>query len=126
LQSKEISDKTPLDRTPPEEAFYFYAGIGQFLGVSSDSLADFCDKIRSVDIRSIEFHVTRGDFEAWIRHLGDTGLERRLRLIREMGLTGEALRERLYAALRSRCDELERQQSIMRVEPYRNLLTRTQ
>ena len=122
MQSKEISDKTPLDRTPPEEAFYFYSGIGQFTGLSSDSLADFRDKIRSVDIRSIEFHVARGDFEAWIRHLGDTRLERRLRLIREMELTGEALRERLYVTLRSRCDEVQRQQSILRLERYRNLL----
>jgi hypothetical protein len=115
-----------LDKTSPERAFYFYSGIGQFTGLSLDSLADFCDKIRSVDIRSVEFYVARGDFEAWIRYLGDTVLERRLRLIREMELTGEALRERLYKTLRSRCDELERQQSIMRVEPYRNLLVRTQ
>jgi hypothetical protein len=108
-----------LDRTLPERAFYFYSGIGQFTGLSSDNLADFCDKIRSVDIRSVEFHLARGDFEAWIRDLGDTGLERRLRLIREMALTGDALRRRLYITLRSRCDELERQK-IIRMEAYRN------
>jgi hypothetical protein len=111
-----------LDKTLPERAFYFYSGIGQSTGLSSDNLVDFCDKIRSVGTRSVEFHVARGDFEAWIRDLGDTGLERRLRLIREMELTGEALRRRLYITLRSRCDELERQK-IMRVEAYRNFFT---
>ena len=120
--SLQLDQGNILDKTSPERAFYFYSGIGQFTGLSSDSLADFRDKIRSVDIRSIQFHVARGDFEAWIRLLGDTGLERRLRLIREMELTGEALRERLYVTLRSRCDELQRQQSILRVERYRNLL----
>jgi hypothetical protein len=97
-----------LRKTSPERAFHFYAGIGQSLGSSADRLTDFCDRIRSVDIRSIEFHTARGDFESWIRHLGDIELEKRLRLIRETGLKGEALRERLYGALRSRCDELGR------------------
>jgi len=120
--SLQLDQGNILDKTSPERAFNFYSAIGQFTGLSSDSLADFRDKIRSVDIRSIEFHLARGDFEVWIRHLGDTGLERRLRLIREMELTGDALRERLYVTLRSRCDELQRQQSILRVERYRNLL----
>ena len=72
--SLQLDQGNILDKTSPERAFYFYSGIGQFTGLSSDSLADFRDKIRSVDIRSIQFHVARGDFEAWIRHLGDTRL----------------------------------------------------
>jgi hypothetical protein len=97
-----------LRRISPEKAFHFYAGIDQSLGSSADHLTDLCDKIRSINIKSIEFHTARGDFESWIRQLGDIELEKRLRLIRETGLKGEALRERLYGALRSRCDELER------------------
>jgi hypothetical protein len=97
-----------LHKTSPEKAFHFYAGIGQSLGLSADHLTEFCDRIRSVDVKSIEFHTARGDFESWIRHLGDIELEKRLRLVRETGLKGEALRERLYGALRSRCDALGR------------------
>jgi hypothetical protein len=97
-----------LRKTPPQKAFHFYSGIGQVLGSSAYSLTDLCDKIRITDIKSIEFHMARGDFESWIRHLGDIELEKRLRLIRETGLKGEALRERLYGALASRLDELGR------------------
>jgi DNA-binding transcriptional ArsR family regulator len=95
-----------LSKIPQENAFYFYTGIDLPLGVPSDSLTDLCEKIRSIDVRTIEFHMARGDFESWIHHLGDIELEKRLGLIKELKLIGEALREKLYAALKSRCDEL--------------------
>jgi len=98
--------KRILSKTPLENAFYFYTGINQPLGVFSDNLMDFCDKVRSIDIRSIEFHVARGDFELWLHYLGDIELAKRLRLIKEANLTGEALRERLCETLKSRSDEL--------------------
>ncbi|MFH0897773.1 MAG: hypothetical protein V1850_07000 [Candidatus Bathyarchaeota archaeon] len=50
--------------------------------------------------------MARGDFESWIHYLGDIELEKRLVLIKELNLIGEALREKLYAALKSRGDEL--------------------
>ncbi len=94
-----------LDKTPPERAFYSYSGIGLF-SARSDNLADCCDKIRSVDIKSIEFHIARGDFESWIRLLGDAVLDKKLRLIRKLELTGEVLRKRLQVALSARCPTL--------------------
>ncbi len=94
--------------TSPEKAFYFYTGIDQPLGASSDGLVDFCEKINSVDEKSIEFHMARGDFELWVHYLGDIELATRLRLLREENLSGEALRERLYKTVKSRCDELLR------------------
>jgi len=95
-----------LKRTPPEKAFRFYNGINQPTGISSDNLVDFCEKIKTIDIKPIEFHMARGDFEVWVHSLGDAELAKRLRLIREAGLTGEKLRNRLYKALKSRCEEL--------------------
>ena len=96
-----------LSKTPPENAFHFYTGFNQPLGVFSNSLTDLCEKIRSIDIRSIEFHVARGDFESWIHHyLGDIELEKRLRLIREENLSGEALRGKIYRTLLRRRMEL--------------------
>ena len=95
-----------LSNMPQEKVFHFYSGIGQPAGISSSSLVDFCDKVKTADVKSVEFHMTRGDFERWVHSLGDVELAKRLRLIREEGPKGEALRERLHGALRSRCDRL--------------------
>lgn len=97
-----------LRKTSPEKAFHFYSGIDQPTGVSSSNLVDFCETIRTIDIESVEFHAVRGDFELWVHYLGDIELSKRLRLIRQAGLTREALRDRLHKTLRSRCDELHR------------------
>jgi hypothetical protein len=97
-----------LRETLPEKAFHFYSGIGQPMGISSNNLVDFCDTIKAIGIESVEFHAPRGDFELWVHSLGDIELSKKLRLIREEELTGRNLRDRLYKALRSRCDELLR------------------
>jgi hypothetical protein len=44
---------------------------------------------------SVEFHMSRGDFEKWIRSLGDDALARNLAKLRKKGLGGEDLRARL-------------------------------
>ena len=95
-----------LSQASPEKSFHFYVSIGQPSGVSSDNLIDFCEKIKSFDITSVEFHAARGDFETWIHSLGDIELAQRLGLISGANLEGEVLRERLYEAIKSRCDEL--------------------
>jgi DNA-binding transcriptional ArsR family regulator len=101
-----IMAKKILSRTHPENAFYFYLGADQPLGISSESLVDLYDKVKTVDIRSIEFHMARGDLERWINYLGDIELAERLKLIKEANLTGEALRDKLYETLKFRCNEL--------------------
>jgi hypothetical protein len=109
MSASRIDEKTigkTLRKLPKENAFNFYTTFDQPLGVSSDSLIDFCEKIRLIDIGSIEFHVARGDFEHWIDYLGDIELAKRLKLVNEANLEGETLREKLYAVLRSRCNEL--------------------
>ncbi|MEM2111640.1 MAG: hypothetical protein QXX08_07160 [Candidatus Bathyarchaeia archaeon] len=95
-----------LSKTQPDRSFYFYLGLGQPLGISSDNLTDFCEKIKTVDVKSVEFHTARGDFELWVHYLGDIELAKRLRLIKEANLNGEALRDRLYQTIKTRCDEL--------------------
>ena len=104
---REFAEKV-LGRTPAEGAFQFYAGEGRPLWISSDSLIDFSRKTRFVDLSSIEYHFRRGDFEMWIRHLGDDELADRLGLLRKTGTSGEPLRDKLYEAVRSRCSELRR------------------
>lgn len=102
------SDKAKqiLAYLPQEKSFHFYADIGKPLNVYAESLADFCDKIQKIEIVSIEFHLNRGDFEAWFNGLGDVELARKTSLIKERKMSGEELRKKLYETVKSRCEEL--------------------
>jgi hypothetical protein len=58
-----------------EEAFYFYEAIGKPTGENARSLSDFLEKIKSVTLESLLFHLQRKDFQAWIKKtLGDSKL----------------------------------------------------
>jgi DNA-binding transcriptional ArsR family regulator len=91
---------------PLEKSFHFYADIGKPLNVHAASLQDFCDKISKIDIGSMEFHVNRGDFEAWFMALGDIELARKMLLLRELKIFGEELRQKLYEIVKDRYEEL--------------------
>lgn len=91
---------------PIEKSFHFYSDIGKPLNIHASSLQDFCDKILKVDINSIEFHINRGDFEAWFTGLGDIELAKKTLIIRERKLFGEDLRKKLHEAVKNRCEEL--------------------
>ncbi|MBS7632015.1 hypothetical protein KEJ15_00090 [Candidatus Bathyarchaeota archaeon] len=91
---------------PAEKAFHFYADYGKPLNVFAASLGDFCEKIKDIDPSSIEFHLHRGDFEAWFTGLGDLELARKTLLIREQKMFGEELRKKLCEIVRARCEEL--------------------
>jgi len=97
-----------LSKVPQERAFHFYIEVDKPLMVSADSLTDFYEKIQNIDVKSIEFHTLRRDFELWIHFLGDVELAKRLRAFRESNLTGEELRRKIYEAVKSRCEELQR------------------
>ncbi|MEM2202027.1 MAG: DUF5752 family protein [Candidatus Bathyarchaeia archaeon] len=98
--------KQILGYVPADKAFYFYADVGKPLGVYASSLGDFCEKIQKIDVGSIEFHLYRGDFEAWFAGLGDIELAKKTALIRERKMFGEELRSKLYQIVKSRCEEL--------------------
>jgi hypothetical protein len=97
-----------LGYLPAEKSFHFYVDIGKPLSIYAASLGDFCDKILKVDVSSIDFHVNRGDFEAWFAGLGDIELARKILLIREQKIAGENLRKKLYQVVKNRCDSLAR------------------
>lgn len=89
-----------------EKSFHFYVDIGKPLNIHAASLQDFCDKILKIDIGSVEFHINRGDFEAWFMELGDIELARKTLLIKEQKVSGEELRKKLYDIVKNRCEEL--------------------
>lgn len=97
-----------LSPLPIEKAFHFYYDIDQPSGVHADSLKDFVDKIQNVDLKSIEFHIPRKDFECWVSSLGDIELSKKLGLLRIANLSGENLRKELYETVNSRCEELKK------------------
>jgi len=104
-----IDKKRALDilRTVPlEKAFHFYTETDQYTGVYANSLNDLCNKIQTIDIRSVEFHVPRGDLEFWFHDLGDLELAKRVSLIKGTGLSGEDLRKKVHETVKSRCEEL--------------------
>jgi len=94
--------KRILREVPTEKAFHFYSDIGAKTGALAKSLGEFLHLIGSVELRSIEFHLSRGDFENWIRMLGDETLARQLAKVRLEKLSGDQLRKRLLQILRLR------------------------
>jgi len=107
----QVDQKLALDILSPlpiEKAFHFYYDINQYSGVHADSLKDFVDKIKNVDLKSIEFHIPRKDFECWVSSLGDIELSKKLGMLRIASLSGENLRKELYETLNSRYEELKK------------------
>ncbi len=90
-----------------EEAFYFFASIGNYIGESAASLKEFLEKIGSVDTQSLEFHLQREDFEKWVSGtLGDTKLAAQIKDLKNQKLTGENLRTQLCIIIARRHNEL--------------------
>jgi hypothetical protein len=78
-----IPKKAPVSKTlrnlTSNEAFHFYIGIGNPTNKTATSLMDFVEKLRTVDVRSVEFHFQRQDFEKWLKDtVGDQQLSRRI------------------------------------------------
>jgi len=72
------------------------------LGKRASNLYQFRDVLKTVDIRSIEFHLYREDFEKWLRFIGVNPLASDLERIRKDGLRGELLREKICDAVDKR------------------------
>jgi len=90
-----------------EEAFYFFTSIGNYTGESAFSLEEFMNKIKEINIKSLEFHLYREDFEKWIAQtLGDAKLADEIRGVRNLKFVGNALRDRLYNVVSRRVKEL--------------------
>jgi hypothetical protein len=97
-------------------AFFFFTEIGQYTGKCSDSLSDFCNMLRTVDVRSVEFHFGRGDFLNWVKGtLGDSELAIGISRV-DKTIRGEELRTLVYQAVEARLTELKKLQASE--EPY--------
>ncbi|MEM3766299.1 MAG: DUF5752 family protein, partial [Candidatus Bathyarchaeia archaeon] len=71
-------------------------------------LADFCQKLKTVDLKSVEFHSKRGDFENWIRTtIGDAYLANEVKKV-ERNFNREQLRAMLIRVVEARVNELRK------------------
>ena len=95
-----------LNLVDMEKAFYFYNDIDQPTGIYANSMKEFIEKIKIIDLKTIEFHVPRRDFEKWIASIGDLELAKKLEIIRNEKSSGENLRKKLYETFKSRYEEL--------------------
>ena len=107
--SKDLISKI-LRNVTEQEGFRFYTAIGEPTGITAVSLTDFVEKLGDVDVRSVNFHYPRKDFEKWILDvLGDAGLASRLNTISRthIGIKGEALRNQIIRIVKVRLSEIK-------------------
>ena len=91
------------------EPFLFCKGVGEenFTGIMAWSLKGILTALKRVELESLEFHSSRGDFENWANHsLHDTVLAKKLRKVRLSNVKGEELRRALIKVFRARLKEV--------------------
>ena len=99
-----------LRSVPEQKGFHFYLAIGEPTGETAVSLADFVEKMEAADVRSVNFHYPRKDFEKWIHEvIGDAELALRLRRIGRIrvAIQGEALRNEIKRLVKLRLNEIK-------------------
>ncbi|MEM2104326.1 MAG: hypothetical protein QW717_05490 [Candidatus Bathyarchaeia archaeon] len=100
-------DAKILRTVPREKAFYFFTSIGNYTGENASSLKEFMEKIGKVDVKSLEFHLQRGDFERWMAEvLQDEKLAQEICKLRNLNVLGEMLKESLCKVVTERYKEL--------------------
>jgi hypothetical protein len=99
-----------LRNVPESQGFRFYLAVDEPTGETAVSLADFVDKLETIEVQSVNFHYPRKDFQKWIREvLGDVELALRLGRIGRvrLGIRGEALRSEILRIVKARLTELK-------------------
>jgi hypothetical protein len=65
------------------------------------------EEIERIDIKSIEFHFNRDDFEKWLAEtIGDKKISGQIEKLHDQKLTGEKLRDQLRSVISKRYEKL--------------------
>lgn len=89
-----------------DHGFHFFSASGAYAGETAISLLTFELDLKTVDIRSIRYHLARKDFQRWITTvIGDETLARRIDELNYKG-SDENLRKSIVAVLEKRLSEL--------------------
>jgi hypothetical protein len=97
-----------LRSVPPQNAFCFYRAIGAPTGAAARNLPDFLGILNTIDLTSLQFHLGRGDFENWLKMLGDDTLAKQIATLKERKLRGEDLRVQLVDTVQARLISLQK------------------
>lgn len=98
-----------LRALPRDKTFYFFTSIGNYAGESAACLEEFVKKVLEVNVKSLEFHLYRGDFEKWVAEtLEDDVLAGKIKQLRELNPIGIDLRDRLYLIVSKHCESLKK------------------
>lgn len=87
------------------DPFLFCTGDGTetFTGTIAWSLKGFLKALQTVDIKAIEFHNSRGDFERWAEYsLHDELLQEQFKAIKKLKSKGKTLRRKMISAVKKR------------------------
>ena len=95
-----------LAYAPHDKAFNFYVTMGKPLSLHAHNLREFPNKLEKADLASVEFHMQRGDFEAWFKGLGDEELVKKTAVLKKKNFVGEDLRKQLHNVVELRYLEL--------------------
>jgi alpha-amylase len=108
FESSEFKHRRILRRVPWERGFKFFYGFAMPTGLSANSLEEFYEAVKRVNINSIVFHLERGDFERWILNVIEDGeLADRIANLRSTKMDAEEKRKALLDLIRSRIEELK-------------------
>jgi hypothetical protein len=80
--------------------FQFNLDAEHGTGHSASSLQEFYNNLGAVPAKSLEFHLNRQDFEAWLASIGQEELAQAFIKARGENLSDEALRSRLREVVR--------------------------
>jgi hypothetical protein len=98
-----------LRELPREKAFYFFTSIGNYTGHNASSLEEFVREILEVNVKSLEFHLYRKDFEKWVSEtLEDNSLASKVGNLRAVKPIGIDLRDQLYLIVSKHLDSLKK------------------
>jgi hypothetical protein len=92
---------------PVEKGFSFFTDLHKPTGMFATSIFDFAEQLKKADLKSLEFHIRRGDFSRWLGDvIKDDALSAEFEKLGSLGLKGEKLRTKLVDAVDKRCKEL--------------------
>jgi hypothetical protein len=103
--TKEIA-KNIITYAPHDKSFNFHVDNDKTFHMHAHSLQDFANKLSKVDLKIIECHLDKDDFETWFKLLGDQELTKKVAIIKKRKITGEQLRFLLHNITEQRCQEL--------------------
>ena len=101
-EKQSLLPKPNENNTEPKSAtepFHFSLSLDQYLDSYAANPKELIDTIKLVPAQSLEFHLKRHDFEAWLKSIGADDLASVIETVGNENLSGEDLRRRLLEAI---------------------------